>query len=192
MPCSPPFSATIWGPNMWFRGQRVLGGGGGDAVGTLRVGGRCRGWGRGCWGGCDVTPPKPPPPPSGTVAVGQLRDGGGGEPPPQHPLLPLPAALPAAEAGARQRRLLRKTHPLRLHGAAHAPPRHQVQPPPQKHPPATPEPTHPPSSPPSPSRGNSKYHYYGLRIKATSPLLRLMEDQQHLAMRQQPFAQKQR
>ncbi|KAM4039659.1 MHC class II regulatory factor RFX1 isoform 4-T4 [Anomaloglossus baeobatrachus] len=42
------------------------------------------------------------------------------------------------------------------------------------------------------TRGNSKYHYYGLRIKASSPLLRLMEDQQHLAMRQQPFSQKQR
>lgn len=43
-----------------------------------------------------------------------------------------------------------------------------------------------------PVRGNSKYHYYGLRIKAGSSLLRLMEDQQHLAMRQQPFSQKQR
>lgn len=43
-----------------------------------------------------------------------------------------------------------------------------------------------------PGRGNSKYHYYGLRIKAGSSLLRLMEDQQHLAMRQQPFSQKQR
>ncbi|XP_075433636.1 MHC class II regulatory factor RFX1 isoform X5 [Ascaphus truei] len=42
------------------------------------------------------------------------------------------------------------------------------------------------------TRGNSKYHYYGLRIKTSSPLLRLMEDQQHLAMRQQPFSQKQR
>ncbi|XP_055008833.1 MHC class II regulatory factor RFX1a isoform X2 [Boleophthalmus pectinirostris] len=42
------------------------------------------------------------------------------------------------------------------------------------------------------TRGNSKYHYYGLRIKAGSTLLRLMEDQQHLAMRQQPFSQKQR
>ncbi|XP_068130281.1 MHC class II regulatory factor RFX1 isoform X2 [Hyperolius riggenbachi] len=42
------------------------------------------------------------------------------------------------------------------------------------------------------TRGNSKYHYYGLRIKASSPLIRLMEDQQHLAMRQQPFSQKQR
>ncbi|XP_062866722.1 MHC class II regulatory factor RFX1 isoform X2 [Trichomycterus rosablanca] len=42
------------------------------------------------------------------------------------------------------------------------------------------------------TRGNSKYHYYGLRIKASSPLLRLMEDQQHLAMRQQPFSQKHR
>ncbi|XP_063058752.1 MHC class II regulatory factor RFX1 isoform X2 [Engraulis encrasicolus] len=42
------------------------------------------------------------------------------------------------------------------------------------------------------TRGNSKYHYYGLRIKAGSALLRLMEDQQHLAMRQQPFTHKQR
>ncbi|XP_004616679.2 MHC class II regulatory factor RFX1 isoform X1 [Sorex araneus] len=42
------------------------------------------------------------------------------------------------------------------------------------------------------TRGNSKYHYYGLRIKASSPLLRLLEDQQHMAMRGQPFAQKQR
>ncbi|NP_001083022.1 MHC class II regulatory factor RFX1a [Danio rerio] len=42
------------------------------------------------------------------------------------------------------------------------------------------------------TRGNSKCHYYGLRIKASSSLLRLMEDQQHLAMRQQPFSQKQR
>lgn len=56
----------------------------------------------------------------------------------------------------------------------------------------------PPQIPPGPTdpalfrRGNSKYHYYGLRIKAGSPLLRLVEDQQHLAMRQQPFAQKQR
>lgn len=47
-------------------------------------------------------------------------------------------------------------------------------------------------SPLPPSRGNSKYHYYGLRIKASSPLLRLMEDQQHMAMRGQPFSQKQR
>uniref|UniRef100_A0A4W4GRP1 RFX-type winged-helix domain-containing protein n=1 Tax=Electrophorus electricus TaxID=8005 RepID=A0A4W4GRP1_ELEEL len=42
------------------------------------------------------------------------------------------------------------------------------------------------------TRGNSKYHYYGLRIKNSSPLLRLMEDQQHLAMRQQPLSQKHR
>ncbi|XP_041033127.1 MHC class II regulatory factor RFX1a isoform X2 [Carcharodon carcharias] len=42
------------------------------------------------------------------------------------------------------------------------------------------------------TRGNSKYHYYGLRIKANSPLIRLIEDQQHLAIRQQPFTQKQR
>ncbi|KAM6972515.1 MHC class II regulatory factor RFX1 [Aplochiton taeniatus] len=42
------------------------------------------------------------------------------------------------------------------------------------------------------TRGNSKYHYYGLRIKASSPLLRLMDEQQHLALRQQPFSQKHR
>ncbi|XP_066516908.1 MHC class II regulatory factor RFX1 isoform X2 [Hoplias malabaricus] len=42
------------------------------------------------------------------------------------------------------------------------------------------------------TRGNSKYHYYGLRIKSSSPLHKLMEDQQHLAMRQQPFSHKQR
>ncbi|XP_057187352.1 MHC class II regulatory factor RFX1 [Triplophysa rosa] len=42
------------------------------------------------------------------------------------------------------------------------------------------------------TRGNSKYHYYGLRIKSSSPLLRLLEDQQHLALRQQPYSQKQR
>ncbi|KAM7393864.1 hypothetical protein PAMP_020701 [Pampus punctatissimus] len=40
--------------------------------------------------------------------------------------------------------------------------------------------------------GNSKYHYYGLRIKSGSPLLRLMDEQQHMAMRQQPFSQKNR
>uniref|UniRef100_UPI0037E9B17A MHC class II regulatory factor RFX1 n=1 Tax=Semicossyphus pulcher TaxID=241346 RepID=UPI0037E9B17A len=42
------------------------------------------------------------------------------------------------------------------------------------------------------TRGNSKYHYYGLRIKSGSPLLRLIDEQQHMAMRQQPFSQKNR
>ncbi|XP_033976303.1 MHC class II regulatory factor RFX1 isoform X1 [Trematomus bernacchii] len=42
------------------------------------------------------------------------------------------------------------------------------------------------------TRGNSKYHYYGLRIKSGSPLLRLMDEQQHMALRQQPFSQKNR
>uniref|UniRef100_A0A1A8CAT4 Regulatory factor X, 1b (Influences HLA class II expression) n=2 Tax=Nothobranchius kadleci TaxID=1051664 RepID=A0A1A8CAT4_NOTKA len=42
------------------------------------------------------------------------------------------------------------------------------------------------------TRGNSKYHYYGLRIKSGSPLIRLMDEQQHMAMRQQPFSQKSR
>uniref|UniRef100_A0AAV2LHM6 RFX-type winged-helix domain-containing protein n=1 Tax=Knipowitschia caucasica TaxID=637954 RepID=A0AAV2LHM6_KNICA len=42
------------------------------------------------------------------------------------------------------------------------------------------------------TRGNSKYHYYGLRIKSGSSLLRLMDEHQHMAMRQQPFSQKTR
>jgi len=42
------------------------------------------------------------------------------------------------------------------------------------------------------SRGNSKYHYYGIRLKPESPLNRLQEDTQYMAMRQQPIHQKQR
>ncbi|XP_062925061.1 transcription factor RFX3 isoform X5 [Mobula hypostoma] len=42
------------------------------------------------------------------------------------------------------------------------------------------------------TRGNSKYHYYGIRIKPDSPLNRLQEDMQYMAMRQQPMHQKQR
>ena len=48
---------------------------------------------------------------------------------------------------------------------------------------------------PSPSlsfRGNSKYHYYGIRVKPDSPLNRLQEDMQYMALRQQPVQQKQR
>ncbi len=41
-------------------------------------------------------------------------------------------------------------------------------------------------------RGNSKYHYYGIRLKPDSPLNRLQEDMQYMAMRQQPVHQKQR
>ncbi|OXB56504.1 hypothetical protein ASZ78_003844 [Callipepla squamata] len=41
-------------------------------------------------------------------------------------------------------------------------------------------------------RGNSKYHYYGIRLKPESPLNRLQEDTQYMAMRQQPIHQKQR
>ncbi|KAL7976124.1 hypothetical protein Chor_008372, partial [Crotalus horridus] len=40
--------------------------------------------------------------------------------------------------------------------------------------------------------GNSKYHYYGIRLKPESPLNRLQEDAQYMAMRQQPAHQKQR
>ncbi|XP_038633942.1 DNA-binding protein RFX2 isoform X3 [Scyliorhinus canicula] len=42
------------------------------------------------------------------------------------------------------------------------------------------------------SGGNSKYHYYGIRLKPDSPLNRLQEDMQYMAMRQQPVHQKQR
>uniref|UniRef100_A0A6J0SNC0 DNA-binding protein RFX2 n=1 Tax=Pogona vitticeps TaxID=103695 RepID=A0A6J0SNC0_9SAUR len=42
------------------------------------------------------------------------------------------------------------------------------------------------------TRGNSKYHYYGIRLKPDSPLNRLQEDPQYMAMRQQPVYQKQR
>ena len=38
-------------------------------------------------------------------------------------------------------------------------------------------------------RGNSKYHYYGIRVKPDSPLARLTDDTQ-VAMRQQPNPQK--
>lgn len=41
-------------------------------------------------------------------------------------------------------------------------------------------------------RGNSKYHYYGIRLKPDSPLNRLQEDTQYMAMRQQPLHQKPR
>lgn len=43
-----------------------------------------------------------------------------------------------------------------------------------------------------PCRGNSKYHYYGIRVKPDSPLNRLQEDMQYMALRQQPVQQKQR
>ncbi|XP_047565020.1 DNA-binding protein RFX2 isoform X2 [Lutra lutra] len=42
------------------------------------------------------------------------------------------------------------------------------------------------------TRGNSKYHYYGIRLKPDSPLNRLQEDTQYMAMRQQPIHQKPR
>uniref|UniRef100_A0A8C9VXT4 DNA-binding protein RFX2 n=1 Tax=Scleropages formosus TaxID=113540 RepID=A0A8C9VXT4_SCLFO len=42
------------------------------------------------------------------------------------------------------------------------------------------------------TRGNSKYHYYGIRLKPDSPLNRLQDDSQYMAMRQQPVHQKQR
>ncbi|XP_071800198.1 transcription factor RFX3-like isoform X2 [Asterias amurensis] len=37
------------------------------------------------------------------------------------------------------------------------------------------------------TRGNSKYHYYGIRIKSSSPLNQYQEESGHTAMRQQPI-----
>ncbi|XP_011667719.2 transcription factor RFX3 isoform X3 [Strongylocentrotus purpuratus] len=37
------------------------------------------------------------------------------------------------------------------------------------------------------TRGNSKYHYYGIRIKSTSSLNQFQDDSGHTAMRQQPI-----
>ncbi|XP_023674257.1 DNA-binding protein RFX2-like isoform X2 [Paramormyrops kingsleyae] len=42
------------------------------------------------------------------------------------------------------------------------------------------------------NRGNSKYHYYGIRLKPDSLLNRLQDDAQYMAKRQQPVHQKQR
>ena len=39
-------------------------------------------------------------------------------------------------------------------------------------------------------RGNSKYHYYGIRIKPSSPLNQLSDHDSQVAMRQSPSAQK--
>ncbi|XP_066992717.1 DNA-binding protein RFX2 isoform X2 [Anabrus simplex] len=40
------------------------------------------------------------------------------------------------------------------------------------------------------TRGNSKYHYYGIRVKPTSPLNQLSDDGTSMAVRQQPSSQK--
>uniref|UniRef100_A0AAR2KN42 RFX1 transcription activation region domain-containing protein n=1 Tax=Pygocentrus nattereri TaxID=42514 RepID=A0AAR2KN42_PYGNA len=47
-------------------------------------------------------------------------------------------------------------------------------------------------APCSECRGNSKYHYYGIRVKPDSPLNQLQEDMQYMALRQQPVQHKQR
>ena len=39
-------------------------------------------------------------------------------------------------------------------------------------------------------RGNSKYHYYGIRIKPSSPLNQLSDHDSQVAMRQSPSTQK--
>lgn len=60
------------------------------------------------------------------VAPGQLRDGRGREPPTIDSLQSLPAPLPGAETGSRQRCIFWETHPLHFHGTPHAAPRDEV------------------------------------------------------------------
>lgn len=60
------------------------------------------------------------------VVVGQLRDGGRRQPSPELSLQPLPAALPGAQTGSSERRFLRKTDPVGVHGAEDSPPGNQV------------------------------------------------------------------
>lgn len=60
------------------------------------------------------------------VVVGQLRDGGRRQPSQELSLQPLPAALPGAQTGSGERRFLRKTDPLGVHGAEDSPPGNQV------------------------------------------------------------------
>lgn len=60
------------------------------------------------------------------VAPGQLRDGRGRESPALHALQSLPAPLPGAETGSRQRCIFWETHPLHFHGTPHAAPGDEV------------------------------------------------------------------
>lgn len=60
------------------------------------------------------------------VVVGQLRDGGRRQPSQELSLQPLPAALSGAQIGSGERRFLRQTDPLGVHGAEDSPPGNQV------------------------------------------------------------------
>lgn len=64
--------------------------------------------------------------PKAPVAAGQLRDGGRCQPSQELPLQPLPAALPGAQTGSSERRVLREAHPFGVHGAEDSPPGNQV------------------------------------------------------------------
>ena len=124
----------------------------------------------------------------GAVVDRQLRDGGGSEPSSQHAVQPLPAPLSGAEDRPHEPRVLRQTDPLRVLRFTHTQTRHKVHLSP-----------HNPCCSSLPGtfnescvlffRGNSKYHYYGIRIKATSPLNQYT-DEQTMAMRQQPVNNK--
>lgn len=128
------------------------------------------------------------------VAVGQLRDSRGCKSAPIHPLQSLPTALPGAETWPCKRSLFWQTHPLYLHGTPYEAPGDEVGII------STPRLSIYVTFYPLTSfrfflfycRGNSKYHYYGIRVKPDSPLNRLQEDMQYMALRQQPVQQKQR
>lgn len=142
------------------------------------------------------------------VASGQLRDSRGSKSTTIHPLQSLSTPLPGAETGPSKCSLFWQTHSLHLHGTPYEASWNEVRCSfffftVRKH---------------QiiffviywsfcafivwfcqnvylfilPSRGNSKYHYYGIRVKPDSPLNRLQEDMQYMALRQQPVQQKQR
>ena len=130
------------------------------------------------------------------MAPGQLRDCRRGESASLHALQSLSAPLPRAETGPSQCCIIRKTHPLHLHGASHSAPGNQVC----QHWSAVPTFSNVNEgsitlghyAPCSECRGNSKYHHYGIRVKPDSPLNQLQEDMQYMALRQQPVQHKQR
>lgn len=64
---------------------------------------------------------------SGTVVAGQLRNCRRSQSATLDPLLPLSAALPGAETGARECRLFRETHSICFHGTTYTTPWHTVR-----------------------------------------------------------------
>lgn len=141
------------------------------------------------------------------MAVGQLRDSRGRKSTTIHPLQSLSAPLSGAETGPCKCSLFWQTHPLHLHGTPYKAPWDKVSFFCFSLVPLLFEQFFHPCIHPFTStqdfvnmcslfvlscRGNSKYHYYGIRVKPDSPLNRLQEDMQYMALRQQPVQQKQR